>query len=138
MTMEGTSDTTLPRRCEVTCPVTPSESLVEKGMVACFTGQTLPDNICTKLEGGNSIENFSNTESQCKEPSDLSFLLIIPQLLPRLYPFLFPYPLLLSPLWLYGAEVGGSLHFRCLGPGMATCPSPCVLSKAERTLGVAA
>lgn len=90
MTMEGTSDTILPRRCEVTCPATPSESLVEKGMVACFTGQTLPDNICTKLEGGNSIENFSNPESQCKEPSDLSFLLIIPQLLPRVVSFLVP------------------------------------------------
>ena len=93
MTVEGTSDTTLPRGCEVTCPTTPSESLVEKGMVACFTGQTLPDNIFIKLETGNSTEYFSNPESQCKEPSDLSFLLIIPQLLPRVVSFLVPIPL---------------------------------------------
>ena len=39
-------------------------------MVACFTGQTLLDNIFTELEGGTSSEYFSSPESQLKEPSD--------------------------------------------------------------------
>ena len=44
-------------------------------MVACFTGQTLPDNIFTKLESGTSSEYFSSPESQFKEPSDLKLIL---------------------------------------------------------------
>lgn len=41
----------------------------------------------------------------------------------------------LSSSWPYGAEVRRSVYFRCLGPGMATCPSPYVLSMAEECCG---